>query len=74
MGRALILAGGGITGIAWESGVLAGLEAGGFDSQTYVATGHQEVWIISPSAEGRPGRLRGWSSGRGGPADTLNIG
>lgn len=35
MGRALILAGGGITGIAWESGVLAGLEAGGFDTQTW---------------------------------------
>ncbi len=35
MGRALILAGGGITGIAWASGVLAGLEAGGFDTQTW---------------------------------------
>ena len=35
MRRALILAGGGITGIAWESGVLAGLAAGGFDTQTW---------------------------------------
>ena len=35
MGRALILAGGGITGIAWESGVLAGLEAADFDTQTW---------------------------------------
>ena len=32
MGRALVLAGGGITGIAWESGVLAGLAAGGIDT------------------------------------------
>lgn len=35
MTRALILAGGGITGIAWESGVLAGLAAGGVDTQTW---------------------------------------
>ena len=33
MTRALVLAGGGVIGIAWESGVLAGLEAGGFDTQ-----------------------------------------
>ena len=31
MTSALVLAGGGITGIAWESGVLAGLAAGGID-------------------------------------------
>jgi NTE family protein len=35
MGRALVLAGGGITGIAWESGVLAGLAAGGVDTQDW---------------------------------------
>ncbi|GAC1669016.1 MAG: patatin-like phospholipase family protein [Candidatus Limnocylindrales bacterium] len=29
MGTALVLAGGGVTGIAWEAGVLAGLAAGG---------------------------------------------
>jgi NTE family protein len=33
MGRALVLAGGGLTGIAWESGVLAGLAAGGVDTR-----------------------------------------
>jgi NTE family protein len=33
MGRALVLAGGGVTGIAWESGVLAGLAAGGVDTE-----------------------------------------
>ena len=33
MGRALVLAGGGLTGIAWESGVLAGLAAGGVDTE-----------------------------------------
>jgi NTE family protein len=31
-GSALVLAGGGLTGIAWESGVLAGLAAGGVDT------------------------------------------
>ena len=35
MTRALILAGGGILGIAWESGVLAGLEAAGIDTQDW---------------------------------------
>ena len=35
MGRALVLAGGGVTGIAWESGVLAGLAAGGVDTQDW---------------------------------------
>jgi NTE family protein len=35
MGSALVLAGGGITGIAWESGVLAGLAAGGIDTQSW---------------------------------------
>ena len=35
MGRALVLAGGGVTGIAWESGVLAGLAAGGIDMQDW---------------------------------------
>ena len=35
MGRALVLAGGGVAGIAWESGVLAGLEAGGVDTQQW---------------------------------------
>lgn len=35
MGRALVLAGGGIVGIAWESGVLAGLSAGGIDAQEW---------------------------------------
>ena len=30
-GRALVLGGGGLSGIAWETGVLAGLEAGGAD-------------------------------------------
>ena len=35
MGRALVLAGGGITGIAWESGVLAGLAAEGIDTQDW---------------------------------------
>lgn len=35
MTRALILAGGGILGIAWESGVLAGLEASGIDTQDW---------------------------------------
>jgi NTE family protein len=33
MARALVLAGGGVTGIAWESGVLAGLAASGVDTQ-----------------------------------------
>jgi NTE family protein len=32
---ALVLAGGGITGIAWESGVLAGLAAGGVDTRRW---------------------------------------
>ena len=31
MGRALVLGGGGVTGIAWELGVIAGLHAGGVD-------------------------------------------
>ena len=31
MSRALVLAGGGVTGIAWEIGVVAGLAAGGID-------------------------------------------
>lgn len=31
MGRALVLGGGGVTGIAWEVGVIAGLDAGGVD-------------------------------------------
>jgi NTE family protein len=35
MTRALVLAGGGITGIAWESGVLAGLARGGVDMQAW---------------------------------------
>jgi NTE family protein len=35
MGSALVLAGGGINGIAWESGVLAGLAAGGVDTQQW---------------------------------------
>ena len=35
MTRALILAGGGILGIAWESGVLAGLEAAGIDTHDW---------------------------------------
>ena len=35
MGRALVLAGGGIAGLAWESGVLAGLAAGGVDTQRW---------------------------------------
>ena len=35
MGSALVLAGGGVTGIAWESGVLAGLAAGGLDTQQW---------------------------------------
>ena len=35
MGRALVLAGGGIAGIAWELGVLAGLAAGGVDMQDW---------------------------------------
>jgi NTE family protein len=35
MGRALVLAGGGVTGIAWESGVLAGLAAGGVDMRDW---------------------------------------
>jgi len=35
MGRALVLAGGGVTGIAWESGVLAGLSAGGIDMRNW---------------------------------------
>jgi NTE family protein len=35
MGRALVLAGGGITGIAWESGVLAGLSAGGLETRRW---------------------------------------
>jgi NTE family protein len=35
MARALVLAGGGVTGIAWESGVLAGLAAGGVDTQLW---------------------------------------
>jgi len=30
-GRALVLGGGGLSGIAWETGVLAGLAAGGAD-------------------------------------------
>jgi NTE family protein len=34
-GSALVLAGGGITGIAWESGVLAGLAAGGVDTRQW---------------------------------------
>ena len=35
VGSALVLAGGGITGIAWESGVLAGLAAGGVDTRQW---------------------------------------
>jgi len=35
MGRALVLAGGGITGMAWESGALAGLSAGGLDTRQW---------------------------------------
>lgn len=35
MGSALVLAGGGITGVAWEAGVLAGLAAGGVDTQKW---------------------------------------
>jgi len=30
-GRALVLGSGGITGVAWELGLLAGLAAGGLD-------------------------------------------
>jgi len=33
-GRALVLGGGGLSGIAWETGVLAGLAAGGADVTT----------------------------------------
>ena len=43
VGSALVLAGGGITGIAWESGVLAGLAAGGVD------TGHWDL-VVGTSA------------------------
>jgi NTE family protein len=35
VGSALVLAGGGITGIAWESGVLAGLAASGVDTRQW---------------------------------------
>lgn len=31
MGRALVLSGGGVTGIAWELGVIAGLADAGVD-------------------------------------------
>ena len=33
-GRALVLGGGGLSGIAWETGILAGLAAGGADVTT----------------------------------------
>lgn len=35
VGSALVLAGGGITGIAWESGVIAALAAGGVDTRQW---------------------------------------
>ncbi len=60
MGRALILAGGRITGIAWESGVLAGLEAGGFDTQTWdlvVGTSAGAYVGARLTGDGSPGPL-----------------
>lgn len=65
--RALVLAGGGLAGIAWESGVLAGLRAGGFDTDHWdlvvgtsagafvgsrlTADGSPEVLFVAQSAE-----------------------
>ena len=40
--RAIVLGGGGVTGIAWEVGVLAGLHAAGVDLNADAVFGHQQ--------------------------------
>jgi len=60
MERALVLAGGGISGIAWESGVLAGLEAGGFDTKQWdlvVGTSAGAYVGARLTSDGSPGPL-----------------
>jgi NTE family protein len=62
--RALVLGGGGVTGIAWETGLIAGLAGLGIDlAAADVIIGTSAGSVVGPS----PGQGRS-ISGRNGPA------